>query len=145
MWMADEKKFHVGVKAMIENAAGEILLMQEDVSNHSIPTDEYWDFPGGRMQEGESLIDTLRREVEEETGIPDIFEPSFVTAVISNHQIKLKSGEIVGLVLMVYRVTVPTDAEIILSDEHLSYAWIKRDKAKKLLTHKYPQEFTSAL
>ncbi|HVI60770.1 MAG TPA: NUDIX hydrolase [Candidatus Saccharimonadales bacterium] len=143
--MAEEKKFHVGVKGMIENSAGQVLLMKEDVSNHSLPTSEYWDFPGGRMQEDETVIQTLRREIEEETGITEVREPEFVTAVISNHQIKLKAGEIVGLVLMVYEVQIDPEAEIKLSHEHLDYEWVSRAEAKKRLAHKYPEEFTDRL
>jgi 8-oxo-dGTP diphosphatase len=140
-----EKLFHVGVKAMITNDSGQILLMKEDVSKHSMPTSEYWDFPGGRMQEGESVLETLQREVEEETGIKDISEPEFTTAVISNHQIKLSDDEIVGLVLMVYKVKIMPGATIKLSDEHLDYQWFNLPEARKLLTHKYPAEFTDAL
>src|SRR4051812_15424683 len=105
--MADEKQFHVGVKAMVVNGEGKILLMKENVSTHSLPTTEYWDFPGGRMQEDETVLETLAREVEEETGITDIGQPEFDTAVISNHQIKLSDDLTVGLVLMVYKVQIP--------------------------------------
>lgn len=143
--MADEQQFHVGVKAMIQNEDGKILLMKEDVSTHSIPTDEYWDFPGGRVQEGESVIEALGREIEEETGIKKILEPTFKTAVVSNHQIKLKSGYLLGLVLMVYNVKIEPEAKIVLNDEHLDSEWVSIAEAKKRLTHKYPKEFTDAL
>lgn len=143
--MADEKKFHVGVKAVIENEQGKLLLMKEDVRNHSLPTSEYWDFPGGRMQEGERVLDALAREVEEETGITKVNDPKFVTAVISNHEIKLKNGEIVGLVLMVYRAGIDLAVKIKLSHEHIGFEWVTREEAKKRLTHKYPKEFTDQL
>jgi 8-oxo-dGTP pyrophosphatase MutT (NUDIX family) len=143
--MAGEKKFHVGVKAMITNDQGQILLMKEDVSKHSMPTSEYWDFPGGRMQEAETVLQTLQREVAEETGITDVGQPEFVTAVISNHQIKLPENEVVGLVLMVYRVKIAPEATITLSDEHLDYLWFDLPEAQQLLTHKYPPEFTDGL
>ncbi len=143
--MADEKKFHVGVKGMVENSKGQVLLMKENVSNHSLPTSEYWDFPGGRMQEDETVLETLYREIEEETGIKKVKNPKFITAVISNHQIKLKNDEIVGLVLMVYEVEIDHQAEIKLSHEHLDYEWVSRAEAKKRLAHKYPKEFTSRL
>lgn len=144
--MAEEKKFHIGVKAMIEDELRQILLMKEDVSTHSLPTSEYWDFPGGRMQEGETPLKALRREVKEETGIKELLgEPQFLTAVISNHQIQLKNGEIVGLVLMIYKVKIAPRVNISLSHEHLDYGWVHRAIAKERLTHKYPPEFTDTL
>jgi mutator protein MutT len=143
--MAEEKKFHVGVKGMVEDEQGRVLLMKEDVRNHSIPTTEYWDFPGGRMNEGETVTQTLMREIEEETGITKVHNPKFVTAVISNHEIKLKNGEIVGLVLMVYEVIIDPKTKIKLSHEHLDYEWVGRAEAKKRLSHKYPKEFTDLL
>lgn len=143
--MTEEKKFHVGVKGMVENNKGQVLLMKQDVRNHSLPTSEYWDFPGGRMEENETVLETLYREIEEETGIKDVRDPQFVTAVISNHVIKLKNGEIVGLVLMVYDVKIAPDASIKLSHEHLDYEWVSKAEAKKRLAHKYPKEFTDRL
>lgn len=143
--MTEEKKFHVGVKGLVENEQGKVLLMKEDVGRHSLPTSEYWDFPGGRMQEGETVLDTLFREIEEETGITEVADPQFIAAVISNHEIKLKNGEIVGLVLMVYKVKINPATEIKLSHEHLGYEWVSRAEAKKRLTHKYPKEFTDQL
>jgi 8-oxo-dGTP diphosphatase len=142
--MATEKKFHVGVKALIENDKGQILLLHEarvQVDPHL----EHWDFPGGRMEDGEKVIDTLKREIQEESGIEKIFGASFVASVISNHEIKLKDGEIVGLVLMVYRVKVAPEAKIVLSDEHHAYEWVGRAEAKKRLAHKYPEEFIKQL
>lgn len=48
------------VKALIINSKNEILL---GYSNH------IYQFPGGHVENDESLIDTLKREVLEETGI----------------------------------------------------------------------------
>ncbi|MDL2363607.1 MAG: NUDIX domain-containing protein [Patescibacteria group bacterium] len=142
--MADEKKFHVGVKGLIKNSDGKLLLMKEDVSNHSIPTSEYWDLPGGRMSQGELILETLAREIEEETGITEFSEPVFKTAVISNHEIKVED-EVLGLALFVYQVVVAEDAIIRLSHEHLAYDWFEITEAKELLRHKYPTEFTELL
>ena len=63
--MAHEKLFYVGVKAMITNAAGQMLVMKTGEG----PNEVHWDIPGGRMEEQEAPLDTLRREVREETGI----------------------------------------------------------------------------
>lgn len=142
--MAEEKKFHVGVKGMIENDKGQVLLVHE-ARVQIDPHLEHWDFPGGRMEDGEKALDTLRREIQEEAGIREIFSPSFVASVISNHEIKLKDGEVVGLVLMVYKVKIAPNAKIVLSDEHYGYEWVSRAEAKKRLAHKYPKEFTEQL
>ena len=41
---------------------GQVLLLRR-------PKPPVWEFPGGKIEEGESLRDTIRREVEEETGL----------------------------------------------------------------------------
>ena len=51
-----------GAAVIAENAEGHIL-MQRRADN------EHWGFPGGYMEMGESLEDTARRELFEETGI----------------------------------------------------------------------------
>ena len=48
--------FHVGVKALIFNPNGKLLLLERDHPLKQL----YWDLPGGRLQKGESLIDTAR-------------------------------------------------------------------------------------
>ncbi len=141
----EEKKFHIGVKAIIKNNHQQILLMKEDVSSHSIPTTAYWDFPGGRMQGDEKPLDTLKREIEEETGITEFSDAEFITAALSNHEIKVKDGDIVGLLLMLYSVTIKPDAVIRLSHEHLDYEWVDLAVAKHRLLHKYPEDFTNSL
>ena len=144
--MAKTKLFFVGIKGLIENSEGEILLLQADVTKHRGVDKPYWDIPGGRIDEGEDdVVKTLKREIKEETGIEKIKELAFFTAVISNHQIPLEHNKKAGLVLMVYRVSVPDDSEVILSKEHISHEWVSKAEAKKRLAHKYPEEFTGRL
>jgi len=143
--MANEQLFHIGIKAMIEDDKGRILLMHESGVNHHPTMDDYWDLPGGRMSEGENALQTLKREIEEETGITKFDNPKFKTAVISNHQIKLPNQLTVTIALMVYQVTIAPKAKIKLSDEHIGYEWVSRAEAKVRLTHKYPKEFTDHL
>ncbi len=142
-----EKLFHIGIKAMIENAEGQLLLFKQDVSHtHSIPTAAYWDFAGGRMDEGETdVLVTLKREIQEETGITEIESAELFTTVISNHQIKLPDGQLIGLALMVFKVHLKPGSEITLSDEHTEYEWVDRSEAKIRLAHKYPAGFTNLL
>jgi len=62
--MADD---FLGAFAVIER--GELILMvgnQREIGGCTVRT---WDLPGGRVEPGERLGETLRREVREETGL----------------------------------------------------------------------------
>lgn len=143
--MANEKLFFVGVKGLVENEQGQILLLLANVTKFRKNVTPYWDIPGGRIEKGHSILETLAKEIHEETGVAELGEPQFVTSVISNHEIPLDDGSEAGLVLMVYKVTIPADAEITTSDEHDKYEWVDKKEAAERLQHKYPKEFTDAL
>lgn len=49
--------------AIIENEEGKILVTQSPKWNNK------WTFPGGHIEPGESIVDSVNREVEEETGL----------------------------------------------------------------------------
>jgi 8-oxo-dGTP pyrophosphatase MutT (NUDIX family) len=142
--MASEKLFYIGIKGLIENQSGKVLLLKADVTKHRKNTEPYWDIPGGRIDEGQSVLETLKREIEEETGIRDVEEQEFFYAVVSNHEIPVED-KMLGLALMIYKVKVPTDSKIKLSHEHTAYEWADKKEAAKRLTHKYPTEFTDLL
>jgi 8-oxo-dGTP pyrophosphatase MutT (NUDIX family) len=142
--MAQEKLFQIGVKALITNSAGRILVLDSGEWHLKHQT-QHWDIPGGRIKEGHSVLETLQREVEEETGIKKINDQQFFTAVVSNFK-DIPAGEhMVGLVLMVYKVKVPENSKITLSHEHSGYEWVSPEEAAKRLVYKYPPEFTDLL
>jgi 8-oxo-dGTP pyrophosphatase MutT (NUDIX family) len=145
--MANEEMFQVGVKALISNSKGEVLVLKVDTSNH-IPntTPPYWDIPGGRMQKGEAILDTLAREVAEEVGVMSYARPpELLTTVVSRYPIPINDSLTVSLLLVVYRVVINEEAEIVLSQEHTDYEWVNSVDAATRLSGKYPAEFTSLL
>jgi 8-oxo-dGTP diphosphatase len=53
------------VSALVEDGAGRLLLARRAVE----PYRDFWDPPGGFLEEGEHPLDGLRREILEETGL----------------------------------------------------------------------------
>lgn len=59
------KQVHVAVGVVV-NAQGEILLARRAAHQHQ---GNLWEFPGGKVEPGESVVDALARELFEELGI----------------------------------------------------------------------------
>ncbi|WP_078817684.1 (deoxy)nucleoside triphosphate pyrophosphohydrolase [Sporosarcina newyorkensis] len=59
-----KKKIHV-VGAIIENEQKEILCA---LRGPEMTLPNYWEFPGGKIEQGESKEEALKREIQEELG-----------------------------------------------------------------------------
>lgn len=72
MSVMPEKKYpRIGVGVMIQNQKGEILLGLRQGSHGA----GEWSFPGGHLEFGETVFETAKREVKEETDLEvDDFE-----------------------------------------------------------------------
>jgi 8-oxo-dGTP pyrophosphatase MutT (NUDIX family) len=136
--------FYLGIKGLIENEKGKILLLQAIVKDLQVATEPYWDLPGGRVEEDQEIEEVLRREITEETGITKLSNISLFNVLISNHKSRNKD-KFMKLVLIVYKVIIPENSKITLSHEHLTYEWVDKKEAAKRLAHKYPREFTNLL
>jgi len=158
--MAGEVKFHLGIKALVRNEKGQVLLLKvrkEEVPDHPGPA--YWDIPGGRIQWGSVVRDkgtnqiqwdqtvrgTLEREVQEETGLTGIESIEPFSFVISNISYPVDTGETVALLLRSYICVIPRIGDITLSPEHTEYGWFSPAEAAVLLAVKYPSEFCEAI
>ncbi len=131
----NEECFHLGVKGLIKNASGEYLLLKID--------DARWDLPGGRLQQGEWPIETLHREIAEETGLTDLQNIRPLTMELTSIRIPLPQGE-VGLIYSVYECETETD-EVTLSDEHADFAWFPLEEVIERLKPKAPAGFIQLL
>lgn len=141
-----EQLFFIGVKGLIKNPDGQILLLLADITKHRKNVEPYWDIPGGRVERGSNFLETLAREIEEETGVTKFEkEPEHAATVLSNHQIPLDDVTSVGLTLVVYSVNIAPDTPIKISEEHVRYEWVDAAEAKQRLSNKYPKDFTDQL
>ena len=57
-------------KALIKR--GDTFLILKDIDSDQSNDKKGWETPGGHIEKGEDLIDSLKREVFEETGLKDI-------------------------------------------------------------------------
>ena len=68
------------VAAIITRPNGEFLLASRPKGK---PYPGYWEFPGGKVEAGESLCHALSRELQEELGIQTIFSYPWITRIFS--------------------------------------------------------------
>lgn len=140
-----EDNYHLGIKAIIINKKHQILLLKVDTSSFGKSTKKpYWDIPGGRVQRGDDVEQTLLRELQEETGITKVLSFKPFSMVLSNIRIPI-DGQDVGLILAAYICEVDDTNKIKLSGEHTEYNWFNKSEAAELLKVKYPDEFIDNL
>jgi len=93
----------------------------------------HWDFPKGNIEKGEEPLDTVRREVEEETGIKNIeIIPGFKREIEYYYR---RSGELVHK-QVIYLLAKTTTRAVTLSAEHQNYAWLDFEKSVDRVTYR---------
>lgn len=135
-----EQIFHIGIKALVVNDIGEILMLKEVFSDGGMQ----WDVPGGRMNPGETFQETLSRELKEEIGIEGYLTAEHFATALSNKQIKTANGP-VALVLVVYKATLLEGAVPEPLEKGVELSWQPVEKAAELLRDKYPAEFVEKI
>lgn len=104
-------------KLVVIDSTDKYLIMRR--SNH--PTFGFDpDLPGGTLEEGESLLETMLREVQEEAGIninPDDVKQVYSGADYSAH----------GTHYALFVCRLKERPDIAMSWEHSAYEWLDRD------------------
>ncbi|HUC89512.1 MAG TPA: NUDIX domain-containing protein [Patescibacteria group bacterium] len=140
-----EDCFHLGLKGLIRNNEGKILLLQVNKEKLDKTKESYWDIPGGRIKRGETAEDALRREIEEETGIRDITSIRPFSMTLSNIRIPQPRKQDVGLVLWVFTCNATIIDDVVLSDEHIELGWFTPQEVMEKLRFKYSSDFIEQL
>ena len=84
-----------------------------------------WEFPGGHLEDGESLKDGLKRELKEEIGFTDDFNP-IITHCFD--EVKQKNNELIHNLEIDFIINVDSSKiNVKLSNEHCDYKWVTKD------------------
>ncbi len=115
-------ELQVGVKVLLKNQKGEYLLLRRSLEKYP-EVNGRWDIVGGRINPGTALLENLKREVEEETGL-ELKECELVAAqdILKNdrHVVRLTYvGQAFG--------TVRLD-----TSENDMYQWLTKDELVKI-------------
>lgn len=112
------------------------LLLRYPALSHRAKKD-YWDFPKGHIEKGEKELETVKREVEEETGIKDLrFIEGFKESI--KYFFKHEGKNIFKVVVFYLAETKTKDVKI--SFEHLGYKWASCEETLKMLSFQNAKE-----
>ncbi len=101
----------------------EFLVVKRSESDDLYPG--AWEFPGGHLENGETLKEGLKRELYEEIGFLEEFEP-----IITHYydEVKNKNGKIIHDLEIDFVIDVDKSLfNIKLSNEHCAYKWVTKD------------------
>lgn len=105
-------------KCIIVRKDGKILALKRAPDDHSRGGN--WDLPGGGYEQGEDVIDAIKREVMEEVGV---IVKNVIPVFFANNSAKtgfFQGDNVFGMCYLCRE----WEGEIRLSDEHVEYQWI---------------------
>ncbi|MBD3813507.1 MAG: NUDIX hydrolase [Betaproteobacteria bacterium] len=117
------------VRAVVLNEIGEVLLVRP----HGYREGE-WTLAGGGVEEGESPIEAIRREIAEELGVT--LEDEFQVLPVSNRFIyspdhrTRRALDHDGQDATMFAVQLPSDVQIVMQAEEIAEVrWFSREEA----------------
>jgi bis(5'-nucleosidyl)-tetraphosphatase len=108
----------------------EYLLLQYEAG--------HWDFVKGHVEQGESEVETVKRETLEETGLRNnTFLNDFREQIGYFYR---RRGRTVSKEVIFYLLKNVGDEQVTISGEHIGYEWLPYHEALKRLTYKNAKE-----
>jgi len=105
---------------------GKILyLLLNYVSGH-------WDFPKGNKEENEAEIETVIREIKEETGITNItLQNNFRKEIFYKYK---RDNKLISK-HVIYYIAETNTLKVVLSDEHIGFKWAGYGDTLEIITY----------
>ena len=104
----------IGVSAIIFDQDERVLLIRRGKP----PAAGFWHVPGGKLEAGESLVEGVRREVKEETGLDVNIGP--IMAVVERRQ----EGFHYVIIDFLAQLAEPNQTHLIAADDASDARWV---------------------
>ena len=119
-------RINVQVFLFTNNPIFRVLILQRIPERNS-----YWQPVSGGIEKGEKPIDTLKREIREETGIKKIKKIIDLDYIFTYET--MWHGKLTMMKDMCFAAEINRIKEIRLSNEHQDYKWCSEIEAKSFL------------
>lgn len=119
----DDKKHIVAITAFIKNKTGDKFLIFKR-SKHEKAFPGKWAFAGGKLERGESFMQTLVREVKEEAGLEIV--PDYKKFLKDYTFVRPDGHNVVGACFLVKALS----ENVTMSKDFEEFAWITPSELK---------------
>lgn len=109
------------VVALITNRKGEILIGQ-DANSEKKPYPGFWNLPGGKLEEGESTEECIKRELKEELGVKVVSLKFIGTFHNSKKKAKVKCNNHVPGLGLCYKAVIKKGKIISTEQKNVHFA-----------------------
>lgn len=122
------EKVIMAAGGLIENEKGEFLLIFRK---------KHWDLPKGKLDENESLEECAVREVEEETGLKNVFIGELIDTTIHQYE---ENGELINKKTAWYKMKASSiDTLVPQTEEQIEdIRWVKTTELEPYMQKSYP-------
>lgn len=121
----DKGLLHRTIIVEVRNRNGEWLLVKQ--APHKQDNDKYVNPVGGHIKAGESEVEALKRETEEEIGMKE-FTYTYIGKGIYN---RASRGKRENHYFIIYQIL--SDEQPILNEESVEYRWFTKEELKENL------------
>lgn len=129
----------------VERSIGAVIKYQspsnEEATSHSESAEflllrnrrGFWGFPQGHKEKGETEIETLKREVAEETGIDNLDIQSYIGKIRYSY---FRADGMKSNKEVTFYFAISFNSLIRISKEHEGFKWVTYSDALSLLNHR---------